>query len=559
MKMKKTVLAIMAMSLLVLTQCKKNVEQINNGSTPDGEMIEVVLNAGTNGGDKTTINGLDVKWAVDDKIHVVAADDGYIGCLTAKSAGDVAEFRGIIRKTETTQTYYFYYVGDNEFTLLGGNYTYNVADQYGILSGDGNSIARKHQLMMGSKSITGPSTNDLGSVTLNSMMAILCLDLKVTGTMLTGTDTDANKVLLTGTGCYPTMSLNVKTGVLTPNEAGTITLHKGGGNYNLALIPKYVGNVAQPLSLTFTSNGGEVATITPTIEANHFYNAPTTHSPKVIDMDVPGALQGEYTVNSSGKKVRFSKGNLQYIGSASTPYWKFAENQTDVIGTSQGKSGSNVDRDLFGWGTSNQNYGASSYQPWSTGVIATTYGPSGDLSVSGRSDWGYNAISNGGNTVNYGWRTLTSAEWTYVKGNVTWSKSGIDCRATKVTGLPENTRYAEVQVNGQNGMLLFPDVFDWNTATMGQAPVEVNTDDVSVVPNYTSEQFEAMERAGAVILPRAGMRSSIAVTLVGSQGRYWSSSNASSGTAFYLYSVSNTSIQGDKFFGCSVRLVRDVN
>ena len=67
--------------------------------------------------------------------------------------------------------------------------------------------------------------------------------------------------------------------------------------------------------------------------------------------DAPtGAIDGKFTINSDGDQVYFSQGNLQYIGSASTPYWKFADNQWDVLGTTTGQNSSdeNIDRDLFG-------------------------------------------------------------------------------------------------------------------------------------------------------------------------------------------------------------------
>ena len=61
-----------------------------------------------------------------------------------------------------------------------------------------------------------------------------------------------------------------------------------------------------------------------------------------------GAINGKFTINEDGDQVYFSQGNLQYIGSASTPYWKFAENQWDCLGTTTGQNSSNqnADRDL---------------------------------------------------------------------------------------------------------------------------------------------------------------------------------------------------------------------
>ena len=91
-----------------------------------------------------------------------------------------------------------------------------------------------------------------------------------------------------------------------------------------------------------------------------------------------GAVSGHaFTVNADGDQVLFSQGNLQYIGSASTPYWKFAEHQWDCLGTTTGQNSSdeNVDRDLFGWGTSGYDHGAVCYQPWSTSQTNSDYFP----------------------------------------------------------------------------------------------------------------------------------------------------------------------------------------
>ena len=48
-----------------------------------------------------------------------------------------------------------------------------------------------------------------------------------------------------------------------------------------------------------------------------------------VKMRPEGTVNGLFTVNGSGKKVYFSKGNLQYYCSTSAPEWKFAEHQYD--------------------------------------------------------------------------------------------------------------------------------------------------------------------------------------------------------------------------------------
>ena len=110
-------------------------------------------------------------------------------------------------------------------------------------------------------------------------------------------------------------------------------------------------------------------------------------------------------INSSGGKVYFSKGNLQY--KASTNTWQFAANQYDYIGNANSNISSSYSGwiDLFGWGTSGYNHGANCYQPWSTSQTDSDYYAYGQYTYdlydqTGKADWGYNAISNGGNVSN---------------------------------------------------------------------------------------------------------------------------------------------------------------
>ena len=162
-----------------------------------------------------------------------------------------------------------------------------------------------------------------------------------------------------------------------------------------------------------------------------------------------GAINGLFTINANGDQVYFSKGNLQYIGSASTPYWKFADNQWDVFGANgQNTEASDVDRDLFAWGTSGYDHGAICYQPWSMSTNTAHYYVYGNSAYNlydqtGKADWGYNVISNGGNQENL-WRTLMQTEWDYVM----YRRSNA-----------ANLRYW-AQVNGVNGMILLPDNWD---------------------------------------------------------------------------------------------------
>ena len=259
-----------------------------------------------------------------------------------------------------------------------------------------------------------------------------------------------------------------------------------------------------------------------------------------------GVLPGTFSV-SADQQVQFSQGNLQYIGSAETPYWKFADHQWDVLGytTGQGSSDQNVDRDLFGWGTSGYDHGAVCYQPWSTSQSYSDYYAYGNYqynlnSQTGQADWGYNPISNGGNQPNQ-WRTLTQPEWNYVF-NTRETTSGI--------------RYAKAIVNDVNGVILLPD--NWNTLyfTLNNT----NSSGASYNSNtITASQWSSLELHGAVFLPAAGSRYGTSVYAVGSYGIYWSASYGYGDGAYYVNfgdSYLGPQDNGSRYSGFAVRLAR---
>ena len=272
-----------------------------------------------------------------------------------------------------------------------------------------------------------------------------------------------------------------------------------------------------------TSYGSEVSFITLSGDGN----APT------------GAINGLFSVSAT-QQVYFSQGNLQYIGSAATPYWKFAEHQWDYLGDNgQGSTNPNVDRDLFGWGTSGYNHGAVCYRPWSTSTDYNKYYAYGSWTYhlydqTGQADWGYNPISNGGNQTNQ-WRTLTKDEWDYV----------FNTRAT-VTGF----RYAKAIVNNVNGVILLPD--DWRLYYYSLS--STNTSSASYSSNTISAtQWSTLEQHGAVFLPAAGFRQTTFYG-VGIGGYYWSASRSVSDGA-YTVVLSGDLLDDFRNRGMSVRLV----
>ena len=233
----------------------------------------------------------------------------------------------------------------------------------------------------------------------------------------------------------------------------------------------------------------------------------------VFPIEAPeGAIDGLYTINNEGEKVYFAKGNLQY--DRNTSVWSFMEHQYDMVET----LGQNVGEDyasqnivsLFGWSTSGYNHGAHCYQPWSTSTTYYDYHAYGNhqfnlYDQTGQADWGYNAITNGGNTEHL-WRTLTTEEWDYV----------FETRAT-----PSGIRFAKARVGEVNGVIILPD--DWSGSYFSlNFP---NTTNVYYENNTISlEQWEVIEQHGAVFLPTAGYRLGTDVLNTESSGHYWSSS-----------------------------------
>ncbi|MBR4837148.1 MAG: hypothetical protein IK004_01760 [Bacteroidales bacterium] len=253
-----------------------------------------------------------------------------------------------------------------------------------------------------------------------------------------------------------------------------------------------------------------------------------------------GALTGIFT--ACDKQIVFSQGNLQYQASSNT--WRFAEKQYDYIGEPNKYISSYYNGwiDLFGWGTSGYEHGAVCYQPWSISTSSGDYWAYGQsennlYDQTGKADWGYNPISNGGNSENL-WRTLTKDEWDYIL-NIRYVESGI--------------RFAKAKVNNINGLILLPDnwsasIYDLQNVNDTEANYDSNTIDLASW-NYT------FEVNGAVFLPLAGYRN-YGASYNSNNCCYWTSSSYNSN----VYCISTKGVLSNgayRYSGYSVRLVRN--
>lgn len=305
----------------------------------------------------------------------------------------------------------------------------------------------------------------------------------------------------------------------------------------------------------------------------------TTFKSKIVFYRVtPGALPGIFTVGYDPKtdkytRVRFSKGNLQYLPASEEgdSVWRFAPNQYDYIGTNNQYANAarnhsvvtvnNIDTkadalwfDLFGFGTSGKTpYDGShtSTHPLSTN---TENGKYCGVSLTGtykEYDWGvYNKIFMGGDQPGL-WRTLTANQWSYLI-NTRVAPDGVSKLYCHGRIIVKNDPVTYVC-----GVFVFPDGFtDINNPDTPGSLLHITRGSCLYTANtFTLTQWEALEKVGVVFLPAAGYRDGTNLYNINGDGRYWSSTSSS---FFQFYSgFISPSVAADQRLGRSVRLVQD--
>ena len=303
-------------------------------------------------------------------------------------------------------------------------------------------------------------------------------------------------------------------------------------------------------------NSGETSITEQKTFHTQAYDTPTPPTPPTPPGGAPeGAISGLFTINENGDQVYFSQGNLQYRASTNT--WRFAENQWNFVGDDTNGNvyvnGVKCDNslvspsydgwiDLFNWGTSGYNHGANCYQPWSTSTNGADYYAYGIETCNlydqtGKADWGYNSISNGGSQENL-WRVLTYEEWRYVLFE------------------REIPSFAKAWVNGVNGLIILPD--NWNASFYSLN--SVNDGNASYNQNIISfEDWQNnIECYGGVFLSCALNRAGTTVLYV--SGDYWSSTRKMDKDFAYDICIRDYALEfsGDNgSLAQSVRLVQD--
>ena len=522
--MKRLSLLLISVALLFgMTQCKKKVETITPATV--GETVHISLNV--EGSKHSVFPSIGAVVYTDGDTIYVGNKGKYVGKLVYANGA----FSGDLTGVSTSDYLHFFFIGG---LTPSTNPTTGTTTSFGIdISDQRNKLP---VLSYGKSNIKYTS----GTTTYSSILENQCALVR-----FTLDNPVPNPIWLTG--LRTTAVIDFANNAVTPNSStGTITTNiyeDGACGYRYAI-------VFATQAIAIDKSGGIIC------GGGVEYDMPTAATANAYITDGTISITGGFTINSSGDKVIFSQGNLQY--QASTNTWRFAENQYDYIGNAAGNTTAEASRsiqsawiDLFGWGTSGYDHGAVCYQPWSVSTSNYDYYAYGSNANNlndgdGTADWGYNAISNGGNQAGL-WRTLTSAEWRYL----------METRANATSKIGYAT------VGGKVGIIILPDSF---TDPM------TNTDSGLFVPKTTTgwtanvytagANWDAMEAAGALFLPVAGIRNGETVSGLGSSAEYWSTTQSQGLWAYRVYftatDVQPATYTRSRYMGTAVRLVVDL-
>lgn len=280
------------------------------------------------------------------------------------------------------------------------------------------------------------------------------------------------------------------------------------------------------------------------------------------DIDIPDPTNpdprdfnpGIYSV-SDDMKVNFAKGNLIYhVGSSGSDgtgyYWTYHTQQYTCDGYNITMSHGNPASG------SHSEYAKMCLQ-MNNGTVVAYPDNNGQYNNASFYDWG-NFINNQTpeDQTDDRWFTLSLQQWSYLlyTRNVSYA------------------RFAKVQVNGANGLLLFPDEFLWPDDAIAQ-PANLNNATSSYTAaghNYTVAEFETLEEAGCVFLKANGYfahnNSTADDVLDADAGCYWTSDfDNSEQTTSYLYfnntyiAPNSTAPQHHQGYAHNIRLARQAD
>ena len=527
--MKKIKYIVMALALIMsLTQCKKNAVL----NEIDYNMIDITINVANDSriNVNTTIgdeNLGQVTFERYDHLHIVS-DGKYCGSVEHNGTA----FTGKITEPTEGVPMYIYFFG-----VPNVHYDYKKLVS-GVTSCTVNITDQKDKLPVISCGITANYSSSTSSydVKLMNKCALVMFDV-------TTSAADEPTCL---TELKNEMVIDFTNNTFTPgsDDAAIIKLPKGSGKRWAILLPSAAENTT---SRAFSQDYSYVGTRS-ALGAINYNDLITTGCSVTVDkstLEDPTYNDKKFSL-SPEKRVSFAPGNVQHVydSKKGTCVWKFAEHQYDVLhneNTQQHEGTCN--RDRFGWGTGNNpdlmSHSNADY-PQSTSAFI---------------DWGSKFPEAGKNP----WFTPKCVEWRYLM---------FERPATSLNGI-YNARYARARVAGVNGVILFPDVYNHPSTvalpTKASINFTTNNDGSYSVNDYTVEQWNEMESAGAVFLPVTGFRqynnNAWEFSSTGEVGHYWTQCDLDQNSfACDMYFTDyRTYVQdhNDKCKGFAVRLVRE--
>ena len=523
--MKKIGFILLAATLAFgMTQCKKD----NITPASEDKTVFMTLDAGYGGG-RTVFDpsAPGFNWSNGTEyISVGSSVSGYLGELSGTGTGTSAAASRIIFSGNITapagtegEKIYFFYLGN-------GSHSGATSLDFSNQSAAGTTATVTNYIVAIGE---GRVTNSGATYT-----ATADLEVKTAIAYFNDSDMGTGNVYLHGNDVYSTATINYTSGTITGNTKGWINMGTASVGKYIALIP----SVSTETTLVFDSDtkaGG--MTFLRGIQANRYYS----NDSQALEITGNEAV---FTVNDSGKQVRFSSGNLQAVfaeANNTSCTWQFAPTQYSFIGNATANTavGDNCVTtagtvDLFGWvGASGTlaAYGINS------STSSDAYGGNNTEALKG--DWCIvaNAANLGGHN---NWRTLSSTEMGYLFERRT----------------DASQKYGHGKVNGVNGMIILPDVW---VLPVGLSFTAGNSEWAN---SYDIDKWAQMEANGAVFLPAAGRRDGVTVSVDGSIGYYWTTDYMMINFVLASYIASNTTpamMYTAKRYGCSVRLARYIN
>lgn len=210
-------------------------------------------------------------------------------------------------------------------------------------------------------------------------------------------------------------------------------------------------------------------------------------------------LGGEFTVNGSGDKVRFTRGNLYYDGSSKIEQRQYYYNASDYTTATAHVS-------HFMWSKSVSDATKLTISDSGTSVSDVFFTNQSSFKVEGFNEGDCFALS----------------DWSYL----------LDEREASTVNGTANARFFKGTIRDEKnrmlpGLFIFPDVFTWPASVKTQ-PDRINDGECTypwtgVENAYSYHELKSLEDAGIVFLPAAGSRynGDTYIRGVDDVGHYW--------------------------------------